>query len=120
MSKKADAVGTDLAAPEAASELAAKVRDLVGDKLDIVVANAGISKAGRMEDHTMAEVDNLFATNVRAPFFLYSSFSDARRRFPCRCDYIVGGPLFLRARPDRPVRHRCPPMQQPRVRSTHR
>jgi len=46
MSKKADAVGTDLAAPEAASELAAKVRDLVGDKLDIVVANAGISKAG--------------------------------------------------------------------------
>jgi 3-oxoacyl-[acyl-carrier protein] reductase len=67
---KADAVGADLAAPEAAVELAAKVRSLVGDRLDIVVANAGISKAGRIEDHTLADFDNLFATNVRAPFFL--------------------------------------------------
>lgn len=67
---RSDAVGADLAAPQAASELAAKVRDLVGDRLDIVVANAGISKAGRMEDHTVADFDNLFATNVRAPFFL--------------------------------------------------
>ncbi len=66
----ADAVGADLAAPEAAVELAAKVRDLVGNKLHILVANAGISKAGSMEDHTVAEFDNLFATNVRAPFFL--------------------------------------------------
>jgi NAD(P)-dependent dehydrogenase (short-subunit alcohol dehydrogenase family) len=67
---KADAVGADLAAPEAATELAAKVRSLVGDRLDILVANAGISKAGRIEDHTIEDFDNLFATNVRAPFFL--------------------------------------------------
>jgi NAD(P)-dependent dehydrogenase (short-subunit alcohol dehydrogenase family) len=67
---KADAVSADLAAPEAASEVAAKVRKLVGDRLDIVVANAGISKAARIEDHTIADFDNLFATNVRAPFFL--------------------------------------------------
>jgi NAD(P)-dependent dehydrogenase (short-subunit alcohol dehydrogenase family) len=67
---KAEAVGADLAAPEAASELATSVRNLVGDRLDIVVANAGISKAARMEDHTIADFDNLFATNVRAPFFL--------------------------------------------------
>jgi NAD(P)-dependent dehydrogenase (short-subunit alcohol dehydrogenase family) len=67
---KADAVGADLAAPEAASELATRVRDLVGDRLDIVVANAGISKAARIEDHTVADFDSLFATNVRAPFFL--------------------------------------------------
>jgi NAD(P)-dependent dehydrogenase (short-subunit alcohol dehydrogenase family) len=66
----ADAVKADLAGPEAAGELAATVRDLVGSKLHILVANAGISKAGRMEDHTVAEFDNLFATNVRAPFFL--------------------------------------------------
>ena len=66
----ADAVGADLAAPESAEELAAKVRELAGDRLAIFVANAGISKAGRMEDHTIAEFDNLFATNVRAPFFL--------------------------------------------------
>ena len=67
---KAEAVSADLAAPEAASELATKVHNLVGDRLDIVVANAGISKAGRIEDHTIADFDNLFATNVRAPFFL--------------------------------------------------
>jgi NAD(P)-dependent dehydrogenase (short-subunit alcohol dehydrogenase family) len=67
---KADAVGSDLAAPEGASELATKVRTLAGDRLDIVVANAGISKAGRLEDHTIADFDNLFATNVRAPLFL--------------------------------------------------
>jgi 3-oxoacyl-[acyl-carrier protein] reductase len=62
---RADAVDADLAAPEAATELAAKVRSLVGDRLDIFVANAGISKAGRLEDHTIQEFDN-----VRAPFFL--------------------------------------------------
>src|ERR1700758_4812049 len=67
---KADALNADLEKPEAASELADDVRGLVGDRLDIVVANAGISKAGRIEDHTVAEFDNLFATNVRAPFFL--------------------------------------------------
>jgi 3-oxoacyl-[acyl-carrier protein] reductase len=67
---KADAVGADLSGPEAAAELAAKVRELAGGRLDIFVANAGISKAGRIEDHTVEEFDNLFATNVRAPFFL--------------------------------------------------
>ncbi|AXC13271.1 3-oxoacyl-[acyl-carrier protein] reductase [Acidisarcina polymorpha] len=66
----ADAVGADLAAPEAATELATKVRSLTSDRLDILVANAGISKAARFEDHTVEDFDNLFATNVRAPFFL--------------------------------------------------
>ncbi|MGB6829251.1 MAG: SDR family oxidoreductase [Terracidiphilus sp.] len=66
----ADAVGSDLEAPEGPSELAAKVHTLVGDRLDVLVANAGISKAARIEDHTIADFDSLFATNVRAPFFL--------------------------------------------------
>jgi NAD(P)-dependent dehydrogenase (short-subunit alcohol dehydrogenase family) len=67
---KADAVGSELAAPEGASELATKVRALAGERLDIIIANAGVSKAARIEDHTVADFDNLFATNVRAPFFL--------------------------------------------------
>jgi 3-oxoacyl-[acyl-carrier protein] reductase len=67
---RADSLGADLAAAGAAAELAGKVRGLVGDRLDILVANAGISKAGRIEDHTVEDFDNLFATNVRAPFFL--------------------------------------------------
>ena len=66
----ADAIGSDLAAPGAAAELAAKVRAIAGGRLNIFVANAGVSKAARTEDHTLADFDNLFATNVRAPFFL--------------------------------------------------
>jgi NAD(P)-dependent dehydrogenase (short-subunit alcohol dehydrogenase family) len=66
----ADSVGAELASPEGASELAAKVRSLAGERLDILVANAGISKAARIEDHTIKDFDELFATNVRAPFFL--------------------------------------------------
>ena len=38
--------------------------------LDIFVSNAGISKAAAIEDHTIEDFDNLFATNVRSPFFL--------------------------------------------------
>lgn len=38
--------------------------------LDVVVLNAGISKAGAMESHTPDDFENLFSLNVRAPFFL--------------------------------------------------
>jgi 3-oxoacyl-[acyl-carrier protein] reductase len=66
----AEVVGGDLVAPEGAAELAAKVRSMVGGRLDILVMNAGISKAARIEDYTVKDFDDLFATNVRAPFFL--------------------------------------------------
>jgi NAD(P)-dependent dehydrogenase (short-subunit alcohol dehydrogenase family) len=38
--------------------------------LDALVLNAGISKAARIADYTVEDFDNLFATNVRGPFFL--------------------------------------------------
>jgi 3-oxoacyl-[acyl-carrier protein] reductase len=66
----ADAVKADLSTPEGADMLAAEVRALVGERLDIFVSNAGISKAAAIEDHTIEDFDGLFATNVRAPFFL--------------------------------------------------
>ena len=50
--------------------LAKRVRAIVGDRLDILVANAGISKAVSIEETTIEDFDNLFAVNVRAPFFL--------------------------------------------------
>jgi NAD(P)-dependent dehydrogenase (short-subunit alcohol dehydrogenase family) len=34
------------------------------------VCNAGISKSALVADYTVADFDNLFATNVRGPFFL--------------------------------------------------
>jgi 3-oxoacyl-[acyl-carrier protein] reductase len=67
---RADAVSVDLAAPDGAHKLAAQIRDLIGDRLDIFVSNAGISIATPFEDMTVKEFDNLFAVNVRAPYFL--------------------------------------------------
>ena len=67
---RADAIAADLAARDGAHKLAKQVRSIVGDRLDILVANAGVSKAATIEDTTIEDFDNLFAVNVRAPFFL--------------------------------------------------
>jgi len=67
---KAQAVGADLAAPNGPADLAAKVRAIAGDRLDILVANAGVAKSATIEETTIEDFDNLFAVNVRAPFFL--------------------------------------------------
>ena len=67
---RAHAVAGDLAAPDGAHKLAKQVRALVGDRLDTLVANAGISKPATIEETTVEDFDRLFAVNVRAPFFL--------------------------------------------------
>ncbi len=67
---RADAVAADLSAPDGAHKLAQQVRAVVGDRLDILVANAGISKSATIEQTTVEDFDKLFAVNVRAPFFL--------------------------------------------------
>ena len=67
---RADAVAADLAAADGPSKLAKLARKIVGDRLDILVANAGISKVATIEETTVEDFDKLFAVNVRAPFFL--------------------------------------------------
>jgi NAD(P)-dependent dehydrogenase (short-subunit alcohol dehydrogenase family) len=67
---RAEKVGADLRQADAPHVLAKRVRAIVGDRLDILVANAGISKAASIEDTTVEDFDNLFAVNVRAPYFL--------------------------------------------------
>src|SRR6202048_2640179 len=67
---RADAISADLGTPDGASSLADQVRSIVGDRLDVLVLNAGISKAARIADYTVEDFDRLFATNVRGPFFL--------------------------------------------------
>jgi NAD(P)-dependent dehydrogenase (short-subunit alcohol dehydrogenase family) len=67
---RADAISSDLGTPNGAELLAKQVRSIVGDRLDVLVLNAGISKAARIADYTVEDFDNLFATNVRGPFFL--------------------------------------------------
>ena len=66
----ATAIGADIASPEGAVTLAEKVRAEVGDRLDVLVLNAGTSKSATIAAHTVADFDNLYATNLRGPFFL--------------------------------------------------
>ncbi len=67
---RADAIAADLSAADGPHMLAQRVRSLVGERLDIVVANAGVSKAATIEETTVEDFDSLFAVNVRAPYFL--------------------------------------------------
>jgi NAD(P)-dependent dehydrogenase (short-subunit alcohol dehydrogenase family) len=60
----ADAIASDLEAPDGAALLAQQVRSIVGDRLDVLVSNAGISKAAALGDYTVADSDRLFAVNV--------------------------------------------------------
>ena len=67
---QAEAVHADLAAADGAHTLAQRARDLVGDRLDTLVANAAVCRASTLEKTTLENFDNHFAVNVRAPFFL--------------------------------------------------
>jgi len=66
----ANAISADLGTPNGAALLTEQVRSIVGDRLDMLVLNAGISKAARLAEYTVEDFDDLFATNVRSPFFL--------------------------------------------------
>ncbi|SEF52242.1 NAD(P)-dependent dehydrogenase, short-chain alcohol dehydrogenase family [Bryocella elongata] len=67
---EAESLGADLSAPESAGAIAERVRQLVGAKLDVLVLNAGVSKAATLAAYSTADLDTLFETNVRGPFFL--------------------------------------------------
>jgi 3-oxoacyl-[acyl-carrier protein] reductase len=95
----ADAAQADLSMPEGAAALAEQVRAIVGRRLDIFVSNAGVSKAGAMEEHTIEDFDNLFATNVRSPFFLMKELLPL---FHEGSSIIVVSSLGARAAPGNP------------------
>src|ERR1700692_2594446 len=67
---RANAISADLGTPGGAALQAKQVRSIVGDRLDVLVLNAGISKSARIADYTVEDFDSLFDTNVRGPFFL--------------------------------------------------
>ena len=67
---QASFISSDLRNSHGAAQLAEQVRALVGDRLDVLVCNAGISKSALFADHTIEDFDDLFAVNVRSPFFL--------------------------------------------------
>lgn len=67
---RAHAIAADLATAEGPQILAFDVRRIVEDRLDVLVASAGISKLALVEEMTIQDFDSLFAVNVRAPYFL--------------------------------------------------
>ena len=67
---QADAIGGDLATPDAAHKLAEAVKGLGITKLDVLVNNAGVAQFAPIEEQTVEDFDRHFAINVRAPYFL--------------------------------------------------
>lgn len=66
----AQKIAADLRTADGPHRLARRVRAIVGGRLDVLVANAGIATAASIEDTTVDGFDELFAVNVRAPYFL--------------------------------------------------
>src|ERR1700686_1586434 len=54
---RADAIQADLGTSDGATLLAQEVRSIVGERLDVLVSNAGISKAATTKDHTVEDFD---------------------------------------------------------------
>jgi 3-oxoacyl-[acyl-carrier protein] reductase len=67
---RADAVAADLSAADGAHRLARQVRTVIGDRLDILVANAGAAQSASIEEASVEDFDRMYAINVRAPYFL--------------------------------------------------
>jgi 3-oxoacyl-[acyl-carrier protein] reductase len=67
---RAEKVNADLALKDGPHHLAEQVRSIVGQRLDILVANAGIAIPSTIEETKVDDFDRLFAVNVRAPYFL--------------------------------------------------
>jgi len=67
---QAEEIGSDLASVEGALSLANEVRARVGERLDVLVLNAGVSKAAKLEDYKAEDLDTLYATNVRGTFLV--------------------------------------------------
>ncbi|GGC98073.1 SDR family NAD(P)-dependent oxidoreductase [Undibacterium terreum] len=74
---KAEKISADLAQPDGPHQLAQGVRAIIGGRLDVLVANAGISSSTSIQDTSVEDFDRLFAINVRAPFFLVQQLRPA-------------------------------------------
>ena len=107
---RADAVAMDLAARDGAHKLAKHVRSIVGDRLDILVANAGVAKAATIEDTTtMISTTSSPSTSGR----LSSSSSN------CSRSWVAAAASFSSLRsPRTPPSVRSRPMRRQRAPST--
>ena len=93
---RADAIAADLSALDAPHKLAKEVRAIVGDRLDILVANAGTSKAAAIEDYTVEDFDHLFLLVAGFDFGCSVKYAAGRvdTRNPRRTPITVGNRMF--------------------------
>jgi NAD(P)-dependent dehydrogenase (short-subunit alcohol dehydrogenase family) len=64
---RADAIATDLAATDGAHTLAAQICTIVGNRLDILVANAGVSTFSTIEEERSIECMRVPMLRVGSP-----------------------------------------------------
>jgi 3-oxoacyl-[acyl-carrier protein] reductase len=67
---RAAAVGADLTLPDGADRLAAAVREICIERVDILVTSAGVVEPSLLEEQTVEGFDRHFAVNVRGSYFV--------------------------------------------------
>ncbi len=77
---KAMALAVDLSSRDGPQELATRTRTIIGDRLDILVFNARLTKTASPDRPTPEAFDAEFAANVRAPLFLVQELLPVLRR----------------------------------------
>lgn len=75
----ARAFGADLSDPAAPAALVAQVIDAFGE-IDVLVNSAAVMRRTPVDEVTVAEWDDMFALNLRAPFFLAQAARPSLRR----------------------------------------
>jgi NAD(P)-dependent dehydrogenase (short-subunit alcohol dehydrogenase family) len=71
----ADFVASDLSDEAGARQLAKQATELGGGHVDILVNNAGVFPFGATHDATEDDFDQVYAVNVKAPFFLVAELA---------------------------------------------
>ena len=74
---RADFVAVDLGDEDSARQLARRATELGDGHVDVLVNNAGIFPFGPTHEASEADFDQVFAVNVKAPFFLVAELAPA-------------------------------------------
>ncbi|RIX28663.1 SDR family oxidoreductase [Amnibacterium setariae] len=74
---RADFIQADLRDASSAAVVATEARRLTGDRVDVLINNAGVFPFGPTPATTEADFDSVYATNVKAPYFLVAALAPA-------------------------------------------
>ena len=77
---KADFIASDLRDAMSAREVARRALELGDGRVDVLVNNAGIYPFGPTHEMTEEQFDDVFSTNVKAPYFLVAELAPLMAR----------------------------------------